>query len=146
MTLETDVLVVGAGPAGSSAAAWSARAGREVLLADALVRVPCRNGDTATLQMMSRPQDDFYSMSIQIVPADPKGFSHLLLSAHGRDLPPKDDRIHEYRRLSGTECSSPEYPSLDAMFQRIVAHYEKEKPKYEALHAERDARRSATRN
>ena len=33
--LETDVLVVGAGPAGSSAAAWSARTGREVLLADA---------------------------------------------------------------------------------------------------------------
>jgi geranylgeranyl reductase family protein len=33
----TDVLVVGAGPAGSSAAAWAARSGREVLLADAAV-------------------------------------------------------------------------------------------------------------
>jgi geranylgeranyl reductase family protein len=33
----TDVLVVGAGPAGSAAAAWSARAGREVVLADAAV-------------------------------------------------------------------------------------------------------------
>jgi len=31
----TDVLVIGAGPAGSSAATWSARFGREVLLADA---------------------------------------------------------------------------------------------------------------
>lgn len=31
----TDVLVVGAGPAGSSAAAWAARTGREVLLTDA---------------------------------------------------------------------------------------------------------------
>jgi geranylgeranyl reductase family protein len=31
----TDVLVVGAGPAGSAAAAWLARAGREVVLADA---------------------------------------------------------------------------------------------------------------
>ena len=31
----TDVLVIGAGPAGSSAAAWAARAGRDVLLADA---------------------------------------------------------------------------------------------------------------
>jgi len=31
----TDVLVVGAGPAGSSAAAWAARAGRDVVLADA---------------------------------------------------------------------------------------------------------------
>lgn len=30
----TDVLVVGAGPAGSAAAAWAARAGREVVLAD----------------------------------------------------------------------------------------------------------------
>jgi geranylgeranyl reductase family protein len=33
----TDVLVVGAGPAGASAAAWSARAGRDVVLADAAV-------------------------------------------------------------------------------------------------------------
>lgn len=31
----TDVLVLGAGPAGSAAAAWAARAGREVVLADA---------------------------------------------------------------------------------------------------------------
>jgi geranylgeranyl reductase family protein len=33
----TDVLVVGAGPAGSAAAAWAARAGSEVVLADAAV-------------------------------------------------------------------------------------------------------------
>ncbi|MFL6059713.1 MAG: geranylgeranyl reductase family protein [Marmoricola sp.] len=33
----TDVLVVGAGPAGSSAAAWAARAGRETVLVDAAV-------------------------------------------------------------------------------------------------------------
>ena len=33
----TDVLVVGAGPAGASAAAWAARAGRDVVLADAAV-------------------------------------------------------------------------------------------------------------
>ena len=33
----TDVLVVGAGPAGSAAAAWAARAGRDVVLADAAV-------------------------------------------------------------------------------------------------------------
>lgn len=35
--LRTDVLVVGAGPAGSSAATWAARAGRDVVLADAAV-------------------------------------------------------------------------------------------------------------
>ncbi|SEO78641.1 geranylgeranyl reductase family protein [Trujillonella endophytica] len=33
----TDVLVVGAGPAGAAAAAWAARAGRDVVLADAAV-------------------------------------------------------------------------------------------------------------
>jgi len=33
----TDVLVVGAGPAGSAAAAWAARAGRDVVIADAAV-------------------------------------------------------------------------------------------------------------
>ena len=32
---ETEVLVVGAGPAGASAAAWAARSGRQVMLADA---------------------------------------------------------------------------------------------------------------
>ncbi|MFC6344750.1 FAD-dependent oxidoreductase, partial [Nocardioides hankookensis] len=32
---ETDVLVVGAGPAGSAAAAWAARSGADVVLADA---------------------------------------------------------------------------------------------------------------
>ena len=36
-TLSTDVLVVGAGPAGSAAAAWAARAGLDVVLADAAV-------------------------------------------------------------------------------------------------------------
>ncbi len=35
--VQTDVLVVGAGPAGSAAAAWAARAGLEVLLTDAAV-------------------------------------------------------------------------------------------------------------
>jgi len=35
--MRTDVLVVGAGPAGSAAAAWAARAGLEVVLADAAV-------------------------------------------------------------------------------------------------------------
>lgn len=35
--MRTDVLVVGAGPAGSAAAAWAARAGRDVVLADAAV-------------------------------------------------------------------------------------------------------------
>ncbi|CAB4696519.1 MAG: geranylgeranyl reductase family protein [Actinobacteria bacterium] len=34
---ETDILVVGAGPAGSAAAAWAARSGAEVLLTDAAV-------------------------------------------------------------------------------------------------------------
>lgn len=36
-TTHTDVLVVGAGPAGSAAAAWAARAGLDVLLVDAAV-------------------------------------------------------------------------------------------------------------
>ncbi len=35
--LQTDVLVVGAGPAGSAAAAWAARGGADVVLADAAV-------------------------------------------------------------------------------------------------------------
>ena len=35
--VRTDVLVVGAGPAGSAAAAWAARAGLDVVLADAAV-------------------------------------------------------------------------------------------------------------
>ncbi|WP_426242426.1 geranylgeranyl reductase family protein [Nocardioides sp. LHG3406-4] len=37
LPLSTDVLVVGAGPAGSAAAAWSARAGLDTLLVDAAV-------------------------------------------------------------------------------------------------------------
>jgi len=47
--LQTDVLVVGAGPAGSAAAAWSARAGLEVLLVDAETfprDKPCGDGLT----------------------------------------------------------------------------------------------------
>src|SRR5690242_4172285 len=45
--VSTDVLVVGAGPAGSAAAAWAARAGREVVLADAAAFPadnPCGDG------------------------------------------------------------------------------------------------------
>lgn len=46
---QTDVLVVGAGPAGSSAAAWAARAGLDVVLADAATfprDKPCGDGLT----------------------------------------------------------------------------------------------------
>ena len=45
----TDVLVVGAGPAGSAAAAWAARAGHDVVLADTAVfprDKPCGDGLT----------------------------------------------------------------------------------------------------
>src|SRR3954452_5205361 len=45
----TDVLVVGAGPAGAAAAAWAARGGRDVVLADAAVfprDKPCGDGLT----------------------------------------------------------------------------------------------------
>jgi len=47
----TDVLVVGAGPAGSAAAAWAARTGRDVLLADAARfprDKPCGDGLTCS--------------------------------------------------------------------------------------------------
>ena len=47
--VETDVLVVGAGPAGSSAATWAARAGREVLIIDSAKfprDKPCGDGLT----------------------------------------------------------------------------------------------------
>jgi geranylgeranyl reductase family protein len=47
--LDTDVLVVGAGPAGSSAAAWAARSGLDVMLVDAEVfprDKPCGDGLT----------------------------------------------------------------------------------------------------
>jgi geranylgeranyl reductase family protein len=48
-TMTTDVLVVGAGPAGSSAAAWAARSGLDVLLADSATfprDKPCGDGLT----------------------------------------------------------------------------------------------------
>jgi len=48
-TLDTDVLVVGAGPAGSATAAWAARAGLDVLLVDAETfprDKPCGDGLT----------------------------------------------------------------------------------------------------
>ncbi len=48
-TLDTDVLVVGAGPAGSAAAAWAARSGLDVLLLDAETfprDKPCGDGLT----------------------------------------------------------------------------------------------------
>ena len=47
--INTDVLVVGAGPAGSSAAAWSARAGKEVTIIDSATfprDKPCGDGLT----------------------------------------------------------------------------------------------------
>lgn len=48
-TMSADLLVVGAGPAGSAAATWAARSGREVLLADAAMfprDKPCGDGLT----------------------------------------------------------------------------------------------------
>jgi flavin-dependent dehydrogenase len=47
--IDTDVLVVGAGPAGAAAAAWAARGGLDVVLADAEAfprDKPCGDGLT----------------------------------------------------------------------------------------------------
>ncbi len=102
----------------------------ELRLADALARVPCKNGDTATLQMFNNRGTDRYSLSIQIVPADRAHKGYILTSTSGEYKPPGDDDIRDYRARHRTDCSSAEYASLDALMGRLRAHYAAERHKY----------------
>jgi hypothetical protein len=102
----------------------------ELLFANALARVPCRNGDTATLQMFNNRGTDRYSLSIRIVPANRASKGYILTSASGEYFPPRDDDIRKYQTEHRTECQSAEYPSLDALMGRLRAHYAAERHKY----------------
>ena len=102
----------------------------ELRFANALARVPCKNGDTATLQMFNNRGTDRYSLSIQIVPADRAQKAYFLTSTSGEFKPPGDDDIRDYRGRHRTDCSSVEYASLDALMDRLRAHYAAERHKY----------------
>ena len=89
----TDVLVVGAGPAGAAAAAWAARGGRDVVLADAAVfprDKTCGDGLTpraiAELQLLG--QDDWVRAHTTNRGLRAHGFGQtLLLPWPGGSLP-----------------------------------------------------------
>ena len=124
------------------ASAPHVKATNDAKLAEAIARVPCANGDIATLQMLNNAGTDRYSMSIEIVRSNRGEVPTLLVSASGQYKPPTRERIDGYRSTYRTECSSPDFPNLDAMFARLQAHYASERPKYEAKEAA--ARESAT--
>lgn len=102
----------------------------DLLLANALAKVPCKNGDTATLQMFNNRGTDRFSLSIQIVPANRAHKGYILTSTSGEYGPPRDDDIRKYQTGQRTECQSAEYPSLDALMGRLRAHYAAERHKY----------------
>jgi menaquinone-9 beta-reductase len=98
--LRTDVLVVGAGPAGSAAAAWAARAGKDVLLADAEAfprDKPCGDGLTprAIAEMHALGMGEFLEGRARNVGLRAAGFGRTLhlpwpggsLPAHGGAVP-----------------------------------------------------------
>ena len=91
--IHTDVLVVGAGPAGSSAAAWAARAGLDVLLVDAASfprDKPCGDGLTprAIAELERLGLGDLLSKSARNWGLRAAGFGQeLLLPWPGGSLP-----------------------------------------------------------
>lgn len=117
----------------SESRAQTAEANRlenELRLANALAKLPCGNGDTATLQMFNNRGTDRYSLSIQIVPANRADKGYFLTSTSGEYKPPGNDDIRDYRARTRTDCHSAEYPSLDALMGRLHAHYAAERHKY----------------
>ncbi|GEP38691.1 putative oxidoreductase [Nocardioides psychrotolerans] len=90
---QTDVLVVGAGPAGSAAAAWAARGGAEVVLADAAVfprDKTCGDGLTprATGELMKLGLEDWLRAHTVNQGLRAHGFGQtLLLPWPGGNLP-----------------------------------------------------------
>lgn len=106
------------------------RSENALLLAKAIARVPCGNGDVATLQMLNNPNTQRYSLSIQIVPAQAEDKAYILVSTSGEYKPPSNDAIRRYQAQTMTDCQSQEYASLSAMMQALNAHYAAERHKY----------------
>ena len=91
--IETDLLVVGAGPAGSSAAAWAARSGRQVTLIDSATfprDKPCGDGLTprAIAELTSLGLSDWLGTRARNKGLRAAGFGQeLLLPWPGGSLP-----------------------------------------------------------
>jgi len=91
--LQTDILVVGAGPAGSAAAAWAARGGADVVLADAAIfprDKTCGDGLTprATGELMKLGLEDWLRAHTVNQGLRAHGFGRtLLLPWPGGNLP-----------------------------------------------------------
>jgi geranylgeranyl reductase family protein len=118
-TRQIDVLVVGAGPAGSSAAAWLARSGREVLLADAEEfprDKPCGDGLTprAIAELTRLGLDEWLKSKPRNLGLRANGFGQQLhLPWNGNSLPgygsaaPRmvlDAKIREVALASGAQA------------------------------------------
>ena len=102
----------------------------EKLVAEALTRVPCANGDTALLLMRNNDHTGRSIVSLYIVPADQTMPAHILVSTSGQYKPPTNERIWEYLTWSKTTCSNSEFESLHAMMDFVTRHYETQKAKY----------------
>ena len=85
--------------------------------------------------MLHNPGTERYSLSIQIIPVDRAQKAALLVSASGQNKPPGDQAVELYRAQAGTDCKSAQLPSLDAMMDRLRAHYVAERPKYDKVGA-----------
>ena len=111
----------------------------EKLLGKALARLDCSNGDVALLLSNRVARSEVTVLSISIVPADRSVRAHELAWANVLQLPPREQDVRAYLQRIGGNCRSPDYPSLEALFKRVQAHFAAEQKALEAREAGRAA-------
>ena len=110
-------------------AEWT-RLRNEQLLANALAKAPCDNGDIAVLSTSREPGSLRVSMSIDIIEPSHTQWPQTVEVASADRRPPEHGSIERHLKVAQTECRQAGQASLDDLYERLLNHYQSEQRKH----------------
>lgn len=100
-------------------------AANERLLARAIVKLDCRNGDAAVLATTRFIDDNEDALTVYLVPRDPGRLTYSLINTNNRQRPVSENgSLQRYIKNAGNDCGNGDYRSLLDLMPRLRAHDE----------------------